>query len=52
MIEQRVVVVAIILKSKAEEWLGQHGVPGEEVGDEENSNDGDSTGLSEIPPSG
>ena len=39
-VEQRVVVVAIIPKSLSEEWLGEHGVPIEtEANDEDDPDD-------------
>jgi mRNA interferase RelE/StbE len=50
--ELRVIVIAIIPKSKADEWLGEHGIPiEEETRREDNTDDGNSEGLPEVPPS-
>lgn len=51
--ERRVIVIAIIPKMKADEWIERHGIPGRaEVSNEDDSIGGDSEGLFEVPPTG
>ncbi len=48
-----VIVAAIIPKSRADEWLGECGIPIDRGdGDANDTDRGDTAGLSEIPPSG